>query len=601
MANPYEALPPTSFWKTGVAEAVPKGIEGLWQPKFPITRGDRIITLGSCFAQHISQSLKEHGFNWLDAEPAPAGLSVEAQAAQGYGVFSFRTGNIYTVALLKQWMLWATGKAEQSKEVFCDDGRYYDPFRPSVTADGFATSEQMWADRQRTLEAILQAIKEANIFIFTMGLTEAWRNKNGSVYPMCPGTLRGSFLPGEHYFHNYTYPEIESDLAQTMDELRSINPSLRFLLTVSPVPLTATASKEHVLAATTYSKSVLRAVAGRLAQVRDDTDYFPSYELITAPAFGGRFFEKNLRSVKAEGVAFVMEHFFKGIQAHLGVNSRLEKPMDGNSPENELGETEKVKDICDEIILETWLNKSADTSRPPPNILLLGDSQMGMLGKALDLQGIPYAGGAIMHGSEWHLNQFKLREDMTFKAISDEAENRWAESFRLVHANGVQAPSDVWIITNIGMHANSLLSTDIGMFAAMSNETGQYSVNTESVIKYLNASRHNHFELLKRLMREKYKIIWVSDFNGQLGGFRQLQKFIEKILADNFEKLGVQTFAAEEWVESRGGMVPEFHSTEIDNETGSPDLAHGSPQYYEQLSRAIFQKFNIDPHPNIAG
>ena len=39
-------------------------------------------------------------------------------------------------------------------------------------------------------------------------------------------------------------------------------PKLRILLTVSPVPLTATAGDDHVLLATTYSKSVLRAGRG---------------------------------------------------------------------------------------------------------------------------------------------------------------------------------------------------------------------------------------------------------------------------------------------------------------------------------------------------
>ncbi|WP_428660504.1 GSCFA domain-containing protein [Reyranella sp.] len=49
-------------------------------------------------------------------------------------------------------------------------------------------------------------------------------------------------------------------------------PGVRFLLTVSPVPLKASASQNHVLAATTYSKSVLRAVAGQLADTYDDVD-----------------------------------------------------------------------------------------------------------------------------------------------------------------------------------------------------------------------------------------------------------------------------------------------------------------------------------------
>ena len=89
-----------------------------------------------------------------------------------------------------------------------------------------------------------------------------------------------------------------------------MSPSIRFLLTVSSVPLTATASREHVIPATTYSKSVLRAAAGYLSQTHQDIDYFPSYEIIAAPPSRGAFYEGNLRSIAAGGVDVVMETFF---------------------------------------------------------------------------------------------------------------------------------------------------------------------------------------------------------------------------------------------------------------------------------------------------
>ena len=73
------------------------------------------------------------------------------------------------------------------------------------------------------------------------------------------------------------------------------------LLTVSPVPLTATASGSHVLVSSTYSKSVLRAVAGDLCSECKHIDYFPSYEIITNPRLHSSAFANNLRSVR-EGV-----------------------------------------------------------------------------------------------------------------------------------------------------------------------------------------------------------------------------------------------------------------------------------------------------------
>ena len=65
-----------------------------------------------------------------------------------------------------------------------------------------------------------------------------------------------------------------------------------------------------MLTATSYSKSVLRALAGELALKYRYVDYFPSYEIITHPVFRGMFFAPNMRSVEAAGVDTVMGHFF---------------------------------------------------------------------------------------------------------------------------------------------------------------------------------------------------------------------------------------------------------------------------------------------------
>ncbi|MDC0689565.1 hypothetical protein POF53_18360 [Mitsuaria sp. RG] len=36
-------------------------------------------------------------------------MTGQARKAQQYGVFSFRTGNLYTPAMLRQWLVWALG------------------------------------------------------------------------------------------------------------------------------------------------------------------------------------------------------------------------------------------------------------------------------------------------------------------------------------------------------------------------------------------------------------------------------------------------------------------------------------------------------------
>ena len=311
MTNPYENLPAEAFWRPAIADIEPLQINNLWKSRFRLNKKHNIATSGSCFAQHISKALIARGYNWLDGEPAPKGLSPESQTAFNYGIFSFRTGNIYTAALLKQWLRWALAGESVPDEVWVKEGRFYDPFRPAIEPNGFISIEELQASRKDTLAAIVEVLSETRLFIFTLGLTEAWTNKQHAyVYPMCPGTAAGEFDAAKHAFINYSYRQIQLDLRDSFNLIRQINPRCRFLLTVSPVPLTATASNQHVLVATTYSKSTLRAVAGDLASTRPDVDYFPSYEIITGFPFRAMFFKENLRSVSTEGVDFVMNVFF---------------------------------------------------------------------------------------------------------------------------------------------------------------------------------------------------------------------------------------------------------------------------------------------------
>ena len=308
--HPYETLDKNSFWATAVASHNMFDIGGLWDPKFRVTRNHRVATFGSCFAQHFGRALDARGFNWLITEQAPAGLSEENARKFNYGVFTARTGNIYTVSLLKQWVGWAAGGAVPD-EIWEKDGRYYDPFRPNIEPGGFASATEVTQSRQMAIEAFAKAISSANIFVFTLGLTESWFNKQrGYEYPMCPGTVAGDFDTGKHQFVNQSYSFIRKTLIEAIAGIRKINPKIRILLTVSPVPLTATMSGNHVLVATMESKSILRAAAGNVARKFAFVDYFPSYEIINGTPFRGTFFEANMRSVNRAGVEHVMSSFF---------------------------------------------------------------------------------------------------------------------------------------------------------------------------------------------------------------------------------------------------------------------------------------------------
>jgi hypothetical protein len=352
--NPYSDLPPQAFWRTGVAEAGVYGMSALWSSCWTLPSDAQFSTYGSCFAQHISRALIARRIGWLDAEPAPARTPAAIAATFGYGVFSSRTGNIYTAAQLLAYVRMATDALDPKVfEIWEEGGRHYDSLRPAVEPNGFASAEEALLSRRSTVRAFRRSIVDADVFVFTLGLTEGWENaKTGLPYPMCPGTLAGQFDPKLHVFRNYGFVEIHAALTEAFGAMRKLNPNLHILMTVSPVPLTATASGQHVLVATTFSKSVLRAVAGELAASDPALDYFPSYEIITGPATRSSFYEPNLRSVVPAGVDVVMGHFFGGLDmtgapVHgTGKGTGREAEMMARMAEEELA--------CEEMTLEGY-------------------------------------------------------------------------------------------------------------------------------------------------------------------------------------------------------------------------------------------------------
>jgi len=353
--NPYKGLAPRAFWRTGVAEAGLFGLSDLWRSKWQLPADVRFSTYGSCFAQHISRALVSRGVGWVNAEPAPGHTPAGLTKLYNYGVYSSRTGNIYTAAQLLYWVNLALDPnwAQMVELWDGEDGRVRDSLRPVVEPRGFASWDEARLSLRANALAFRRSITEADVFVFTLGLTEGWENaESQQPYPLCPGTSAGTFDPARHKFRNYTYPEIHEDLTEALSLMWTLNPDLKILLTVSPVPLTATASDDHVLVATTYSKSTLRAVAGDLAHSLDAVDYFPSYEIIAAPPSRASFFEPNMRSVAQAGVDYVMGHFFGGLDLSGAARGKTDEAAERRAEVEASMEQEDL--VCEEMTLEAF-------------------------------------------------------------------------------------------------------------------------------------------------------------------------------------------------------------------------------------------------------
>ena len=326
--------------------------EEIYTPRFIISKSDAVGVAGSCFAQHVGKQLRKNNFNVLDVELPPAELSEETASSFGYGIYSARYGNIYSPRQLLQLLRDCQDGTVRHEDIWVRDGRYYDALRPSVEPNGVGSLEEAVVLRQHHLRAVKELFARTDVLVFTLGLTEAWMNKTtGTIYPSCPGVIAGEFNPEEHAFINFGFEDIMADLVEIRSLLRRDKPALKILLTVSPVPLTATASGDNVLVATTYSKSVLRAACGSMISKFDDVDYFPSYEIIASPAARGYFYEPNMRSVNKNGVQHVMKTFMRAHAGSEPVADEMEKTEARMKAARQAQPTDEDDVVCEDALL----------------------------------------------------------------------------------------------------------------------------------------------------------------------------------------------------------------------------------------------------------
>lgn len=353
MTHPYQGIPDYARWDRAVAGPPPSAVDPVVEFSLRIAPDDPIVTAGSCFAQHIARYLRAEGFNYLVTEPGHPLLPDDVRAAYNYGLFSARFGNIYTSRQLEQLFRRAYGEFVPQDSIWPGrNGGHVDPFRPTIQPDGFASAEELEADRRQHLAAVRRAFEELEVLVFTFGLTECWvAAADGAAFPLAPGVAGGVFDPDRYAFVNLSVEDVVADMTAFVGSLRDVNPGAKVILTVSPVPLMATAVDRHVLVSTTYSKSVLRVAAEVLVDSLPDVHYFPSYEIVTGNFSRGQYFADDLRSIRENGVEHVMSLFFRhatttGGGAAAQPAAAVEAPLSFASQMEEALEV-----LCDEELL----------------------------------------------------------------------------------------------------------------------------------------------------------------------------------------------------------------------------------------------------------
>jgi hypothetical protein len=164
-------------------------------------------------------------------------------------------------------------------------------------------------DRRAQIAALYRELLRADVVVITLGLVECWWDRAHRCYlNKAPSKAFVSREPERFEFHQMDVPSVHARMSRAIGLLREVTKA-RILLTVSPVPVEATFMPQNIVMSNSYSKSVLRVAAEMLVREHGNVDYFPSYEIVTGPQTGARFYAEDLREVTPEGVAYVMALF----------------------------------------------------------------------------------------------------------------------------------------------------------------------------------------------------------------------------------------------------------------------------------------------------
>lgn len=244
---------------------------------FSISHQDDILSLGSCFAEHIGTRLAQFKFV---SHLNPFGIL--------YNPLSIADGLEYLLS---------------KKEFTTSDIFLYQDLWHSFRHHGtFSHPDQtiMVQQLNEHLNAARAFLDKMTCLIITLGTANAFvHKKSNRVVANCHK------LPGDHFYRKMLEPaEIIERLGPVLNQLKVKRPDLNVLLTVSPV--------RHIrdgLMHNNRSKARLLLVAEQLSDNLDWVHYFPAYELVMDDLRDYRFFNDDLIHPSDLAIDYVWSYF----------------------------------------------------------------------------------------------------------------------------------------------------------------------------------------------------------------------------------------------------------------------------------------------------
>ena len=241
----------------------------------PLRVDDRVLVLGSCFAENIGRRLLRGG---MMAHLNPLGIQ-------------------YNPLSLQKVMSYLSGEADfQADEIFEHQGRFRHWDVHSKIC-GFSLNDTE-VRIKTAIENGRQFLAQSNWLYLTLGSAHVWFRGEHPV-------ANCHKMPGSEFQRRrLSFEESVDSLQRLIQQARCIKPDLHVLLTVSPIRY-----KRDGLIENQRSKSILLLTIERLCGELQSVNYFPAYELMIDDLRDYRFYERDLVHPSDVAVDYIWDKF----------------------------------------------------------------------------------------------------------------------------------------------------------------------------------------------------------------------------------------------------------------------------------------------------
>ncbi len=244
---------------------------------FSLSFADRLLVMGSCFAETIGQRLRESGFNTVQ---------------NPFGVVYNPSSIVLSIQRLIQ--------AEPFQEAdLVEYEQLYHSFNHHGSFSGSNPKETLEHMNAAYWKAVT-ALKESTCLMLTFGTAWVYTlRETGEVVANCHK------FPAAHFNrHRLSVIDIVETFVSLFDTLFASNPALRIVLTVSPIR-----HQKDGFHANNISKSMLLLATESLVERYENVWYYPSYELMMDDLRDYRFYADDMLHPSPLATNYIWEHF----------------------------------------------------------------------------------------------------------------------------------------------------------------------------------------------------------------------------------------------------------------------------------------------------